>query len=118
MKAKVKVSHRDMKGNCYKIKDVACHLITLEYIVANEEDYCAIQGQKILVDFALREVEIQNKGNYVSVYRNQAKRDGKWLGYCEANKGYILEYEMPNGRTFKNLVKNPFNTNEYTTKIK
>ena len=72
----------------------------------------------IQVDFNLSELEILNEGKSVEVYRNQNYRDGIWLGYCPINKGYILEYEMPNGRKFKNLVKNPFNTKEYTTKIK
>lgn len=115
MKAKIKISYtptfniENIKGNKYPIDKNFSILPT---------GVISVRFKQRIIDFKLNEVEILNKGNHVEVYRNQAKRDGKWLGYCETNKGYILEYEMPSGRTFKNLVKNPFNTNEYTTKIK
>ncbi len=113
MKAKVKVNHRDMKGNTYDIVEVSPfgRIFTLKYTER-------LTRNDILVDFSWREIEILNEGKDVEVYRNQNYRDGIWLGYCPINKGYILEYEMPNGRRFKNLVKNPCNTKEYTTKIK
>tara|TARA_R110002050_G_scaffold195837_1_gene330750 strand:+ start:171 stop:512 length:342 start_codon:yes stop_codon:yes gene_type:complete len=113
MRAKVKVDHRDMKGNSYDIVRVvnggegASSFITLRY---NEGG--------ILVDFNLSELEILNEGNSLEVHRNHNYRDGVWLGYCPINKGYILEYNMPSGRKFKNLVKNPFDKSNYSTKIK
>ena len=116
MKARVKIDHRDMKGNSYDIVSIVngCQgessFITLKYITKT--------NHKILVDFNLSELEILNEGRQLEVHRNQAFRDAIWLGYCEFNKGYILEYSMPNGRRFKNLVKNPFITNKYTTTIK
>ena len=116
MKAKVKVNHRDMKGNSYDIVRVwngtegVSSFITLRYITK-------INNQ-ILVDFNLSELEILNKGHSVEVHRNQNFRDGEWLGYCSINKGYLMKYEMPNGRVFKNLMKNPFDKDNYSTKIK
>lgn len=110
MKAKVKINYRDMKGNCYEIVRIVNDLVTLRYITSKDE--------QILIDFTLSELEILNKGNSVQVFRNQAYRYGDWLGYCPINKGYIMQYKMPNGKAFKNLMKNPFDLNNYSTKIK
>ena len=109
MKAKVKVDHRDMKGNSYDIVRIVNNLITLRYITKTNE--------QIRVDFTLSELEILNKGNLVEVFRNQNYRDGEWLGYCSINKGYLMKYKMPNGRVFKNLMKNPFDKDNYSTRI-
>ncbi len=112
MKAKINInyvpmfSNKNMRNNTYNVNKIF------------ENNIISIEFENRLIDFKLNEVEILNKGNYIEVQRNQAKRDGTWLGYCKENKGYLLEYEMPNGKRFKNLVKNPFNINKYTTKIK
>ena len=110
MRAKVKVEYRDMKGNSYLIKDVEFNRVTLVYVTEHNEE--------ILVDFSLREVEILNKGSYVSVHRNQSDRDGVWLGYSEINNGYVMEYSMPNGKIYKNVMINPYFTYPYRTGVK
>ncbi len=115
MKAKIKESYvptfsnRNMQNREYTI-DSRCSIFSIGLI--------SVRFGTRIIDFKLDNVEILNEGMQVEVHRNQAVRDGVWLGYCELNKGYILEYSMPNGRKFKNLVKNPFITNKYTTKIK
>jgi hypothetical protein len=67
-----------------------------------------------LVNFTLNEVRLCIDGNHVSVYRNQGVRYGNWIGY-KKGKGYALSYEMPNGREFINICKNPYKLDEYTT---
>jgi hypothetical protein len=103
MKAIVNVNHRDMRGNAYRVHEMTGNIVTLEYV---------IEGKKILVDFVMREVQILLNGVHVSVFRNQADRDGHFIDYSPEH-GYVIEYSMPNGRTFKNVLKNPFITNDY-----
>ena len=110
MKAKVKINYRDMKGKSYDIIRIVNDIVTLRYVASTNE--------QILIDFTLSELEILNKGNSVKVFRNQAYRYGEWLGYSSVNKGYILIYKMPSGKMFINLMKNPFDLNNYSTKIK
>lgn len=101
MRAIVHVSYRDMKGNDYKVNEIVSDRVTLEY---------NLNGRNILVDFNIREVQLIIP--YVKMQRNQANRDGEFVSY-EHKIGYTYSYEMPNGRVFKNLLKNPLNPNEY-----
>ena len=104
MRAIVNVNHRDMKGRDHKVHEIRGRIVTLEYEGEQE---------KILVDFIIREVQILLKNKSVQVWRNQAYRDGQFVNYSD-KYGYVIEYEMPNGKVFRNVVKNPFDTNDYT----
>ena len=101
MKAVVNVSYRDMKGNEYVVNEIVSNRVTLEY---------ELNGRTILIDFTLNEVKLIVP--FIKMYRNQAFRDGVFVSYNK-NVGYTYEYEMPNGRVFKNLLKNPLEPNKY-----
>jgi hypothetical protein len=106
MKAIVHVSYRDMKGNKYQVNEIVSDRVTLEY---------NLNGRMILVDFNISEVQIIIP--YIKMHRNQANRDGEFISY-EHKIGYTYSYEMPNGRVFHNVLKNPLKPNEYTTRKK
>jgi hypothetical protein len=97
MKAIVQVNYRDMKGNEYQVHEIVFDRVTLEY---------KLSGQTILVDFNLSEVQLVI--NQIYLLRNQAYRDARFVSYTH-KKGYVFEYSMPNGKTYKNLIKNPLN---------
>jgi hypothetical protein len=103
MKAIVNINHRDMKGSEYKVREVIGNRVTLEY---------KTNHQTILVDFTINEVQLLVKNDHVHVFRNQADRDGYFVNYSPVY-GYVIEYTMPNGRQFRNVVKNPFDTDKY-----
>jgi hypothetical protein len=103
MKAKVNINYRDMQGREFEVKEIAGNRVTLVYVLGIET---------ILIDFILREVQIIFKNDNVDVYRNQAQRDGYFVNYSP-KYGYVIQYAMPNGRQFKNVVKNPFDTGNY-----
>jgi hypothetical protein len=103
MKAIVQVNYRDMKGNSYQVNEIVSNRVTLEY---------NSNGQTILVDFNLDEVQIVFART--AVFRNQGWRDGRFVEYING-KGYVIAYDMPNGKTFKNILSNPFKTSEYKT---
>jgi hypothetical protein len=103
MKAKVNINYRDMQGREYEVKEISGNRVTLVYILGIET---------ILIDFIMREVEIIFHSKNVEVYRNQAQRDGCFVNYSP-KYGYVIQYTMPNGREFKNVVKNPFETGNY-----
>jgi len=60
----------------------------------------------------MREVQMLVQNDEVQVFRNQAYRDGYFVNYSSVH-GYVIEYSMPNGREFRNVVKNPFDTDNY-----
>ena len=101
MRAIVNVSYRDMNGNNYKVNEIVSDRVTLEY---------NLNGRNILVDFNMKEVQLIIP--YIKMQRNQANRDGEFVSY-DKNIGYIYKYEMPNGKVFKNVLKNPLKPNEY-----
>ena len=101
MKAIVQVNYRDMKGNTYQVNEIKSNRVTLEYV---------LNGQTILVDFNLDEIQIVF--SRWALFRNQGWRDGHFVEYIHG-KGYVIAYDMPNGRTFKNIIPNPFKTSEY-----
>lgn len=103
MKAIVNINHRDMKGSEYKVREVIGNRVTLEY---------KTKHQTILVDFTINEVQIILQNNHINVFRNHAYRDGYFVNYSPVH-GYVIEYSMPNGREFRNVVKNPFDTDNY-----
>ena len=103
MRAIVNVNHRDMKGRDHKVHEIVGNRITLE---------CVLEHETILVDFTMREVQLLVQNNNVQVFRNQADRDGYFVNYSPEH-GYVIEYSMPNGREFRNVVKNPFDTDDY-----
>jgi len=103
MRAIVNVNHRDMKGRDHKVHEIIGNHITLE---------CVLEHETILVDFIMREVQILVQNDEVQVFRNQAYRDGYFVNYSPVH-GYVIEYTMPNGREFRNVVKNPFDTDNY-----
>ncbi len=105
MKVRVLVSHRDMQGKVYEAHERVGNRVTLKV---------PTDLSQRLIDFNLNEVEILMEGRHVSVHRNQATRDGNWIGYNKS-KGYALRYAMPNGREFINLCRNPFKVDDYTT---
>ena len=106
MRAIVNVNHRDMKGRDHKIHEICGNRLTLE---------CELENETILVDFTMREVQIiLFKSDNVQVFRNQGYRDGYFVNYSE-KYGYVIEYEMPNGSVFRNVVKNPFDTDNYAS---
>jgi hypothetical protein len=97
MKAIVQVNYRDMKGNEYQVHEIVSNRVTLEY---------KLSGQTILVDFNIDEVQLLI--NRISLFRNQAERDAIFISYTY-KKGYVFEYAMPNGKRYRNLIKNPLN---------
>ncbi len=101
MRAIVHVSHRDMKGNDYNVNEIVSNRVTLEY---------KLNGRIVLVDFNINEVQLIIP--YVKLQRNQANREGVFVSY-EHKIGYTYEYEMPNGKSFKNLLKSPLEPNKY-----
>jgi hypothetical protein len=101
MRAIVNVNHRDMKGRDHKVHEIVGNRVTLE---------CVLEHETILVDFTMREVQFLLDD--VQVFRNQADRDGYFINYSQS-QGYVIEYSMPNGRQFRNVVKNPFDTDNY-----
>lgn len=103
MKAKVNIKYRDMQGREFEVKEIAGTRVTLVYISGIET---------ILIDFTIKEVQIVFNSNNVQVYRNQGQRDGYFINYSP-KYGYVIQYAMPNGRQFKNVVKNPFDTDNY-----
>lgn len=103
MRAIVNVNHRDMKGHAHKVHEITGNCITLE---------CMLEHEVVLVDFLMREVQLLVIDDEVQVFRNQGYRDGYFVDYSPLH-GYVIEYEMPNGRVFRNVVKNPFNTDDY-----
>ena len=105
MRARVLVSHIDMQGKVYDVHEVVGNRVTLKI---------PTELSQRLMDFNLNEVEILMEGRTVSVYRNQAKREGIWIGFNKS-KGYALRYTMPNGRKFINICETPFYVEEYTT---
>jgi hypothetical protein len=92
-----------MKGRDHKVHEIIGNHITLE---------CVLEHETILVDFILREVQLLVKNDEVQVFRNQGYRDGYFVDYSD-KYGYVIEYSMPNGRQFRNVVKNPFDTDNY-----
>jgi hypothetical protein len=96
-----------LQGNVYDVHEVVGGRVTIKYP-------CVSGTWNRLIDLTLDEVELLMEGRDVSVYRNQATRDGNWIGFNKG-KGYALRYAMPNGREFINICKNPFNVDEYTT---
>ena len=104
MRAIVNINHRDMKGRDHKVREIIGNHITLE---------CVLEHETILVDFLMREVQLLVQNDEVQVFRNQGYRDGYFVDYS-AKHGYVIEYSMPSGVTFRNVVKNPFDTDNYT----
>ena len=100
MKAIVQENYRDMKGNTYQVNEIESNRVTLEYV---------LNGRIILVDFNLDEIQIVF--SRWALFRNQGWRDGHFVEYIHG-KGYVIAYSMPNGRTFKNIIPNPFNTSD------
>lgn len=115
MRAIVNINHRNMQGRDHKVHEIVGNRITLE---------CVLERETILVDFTINEVQILLQNNHINVFRNHAYRDGYFVNYSSVH-GYVIEYSMPNGREFRNVVKNPFDTDnykaitdrEYTTKF-
>lgn len=105
MKAIVQVDYRDMKGNTYQVNEIKSNRVTLEYV---------LNGQTILVDFNINEVQIEF--SKTSVFRNQAWRDARFVEYIHG-KGYVIAYDMPNGRTFKNIIDNPMQIHTSSYKL-
>jgi hypothetical protein len=105
MRAIVNINHRDMKGRDHKVHEIIGNHITLE---------CVLEHETILVDFILREVQLLVQNDEVQVFRNQGHRDGYFVDYSSKH-GYVIEYSMPNGSTFRNVVKNPFDTDNYSS---
>ena len=103
MRAIVNVNHRDMKGRDHKVHEIVGNRVTIEY---------KAEHQTILVDFTINEVQVLVQNDNVQVFRNQADRDGYFVNYSQS-QGYVIEYSMPNGRQFRNVVKNPFDTDNY-----
>ena len=100
-----------LQGNVYDVHEVVGTRVTIKYAYEGNDH---LWERDRYIDLSLDEVELLMEGRDVSVYRNQGKRDGNWIGYNKS-KGYALRYAMPNGREFINLCKNPFKVNEYTT---
>jgi len=100
-------SYVNLQGNFYHVHEVVGTRVTIKYP-------CVSGSWNRLIDLTLDEVELLMEGRHVSVYRNQATRDGNWIGFNKS-KGYALMYNMPNGREFINICKNPFQVDEYTT---
>jgi len=94
-----------LQGKVYDVHEVVGTRVTMK--ICTDSSYR-------MIDFNLNEVELLMEGGRVEVYRNQATRDGNWIGFNKS-KGYALRYAMPNGREFINLCKNPFKVDEYTT---
>jgi len=103
MRAIVNINYRDMKGSEYKVHEVSGSRVTLEY---------KIKHQTILVDFTINELQIILQDEHVHVFRNQGYRDGYFIKYSSVH-GYVIQYSMPNGKEFRNVVKNPFNPDDY-----
>lgn len=103
MRAIVNVNHRDMKGRDHKVHEIIGNRVTLE---------CVLEYEVVLVDFLMREVQLLVKDEEVQVFRNQGYRDGYFVDYSHIH-GYVIQYSMPNGREFRNVVKNPFDTDNY-----
>ncbi len=101
MRAIVQVSYRDMRGNEYQVREVVSNRVTLEY---------KLSGQTILVDFNIDEVQVVFSS--VPVLRNQAERDARFISYTH-KRGYVVEYAMPSGKRYRNLISNPFNPSDY-----
>ena len=101
MRAIVNVNHRDMKGRDHKVHEIVGNRVTLE---------CVLEHETILVDFTMREVKFLLDD--VQVFRNQGFRNGYFVNYSQS-QGYVIEYSMPNGNQFRNIVKNPFDTDNY-----
>lgn len=92
-----------MKGRDHKVHEIIGNHITLE---------CVLEHETILVDFVMREVQLLVQNDEVTVFRNQGYRDGYFIDYS-AKHGYVIEYTMPNGSTFMNVVKNPLEPDNY-----
>ncbi len=103
MKAKI----LDSKLNVYDVHEVVGTRVTIK-------QPCDRGFKSRYIDFSLDEVEFILEGINVEVYRNQATRNGNWIGF-KKGKGYALSYVMPSGKCFINLCKNPFNLEDYTT---
>jgi len=108
MNAEVLIDYAEMQGETFRVHECRGELVTLRVPYKFRND-----GYR-LVNFTLNEVRLCIDGNHVSVYRNQGVRYGNWIGY-KKGKGYALSYEMPNGREFINICKNPYKLDEYTT---
>ena len=103
MRAIVNVNHRDMQGRDHKVHEIVGNRVTLEY---------KTERQIILVDFTINEVQLLLHNDHINVFRNQAFRNGYFVNYLPEHV-YVIEYSMPNGREFRNVVKNPFDTDNY-----
>lgn len=111
MKAIVNIAYRDMQGRAYEVKEIVGTRVTLEYVICIEHTAVIIK-EVILVDFNIDEVQIIFDNNNVEVYRNQGHREGYFVNYSP-KYGYAIAYIMPNGKVFRNVVKNPFDTSNY-----
>jgi len=108
MNAIVLIDYAEMQGKSFGVHECKREIVTLRVPYKFRKD-----GYR-LISFTLNEVRLCIDGNHVSVFRNQAFRDGNWIDYKQG-KGYVLSYKMPNGREFINVCKNPYKLDEYTT---
>lgn len=105
MKARVNINYRDMQGKVYDIHEIVNIRVTLIYFDEN--------GHRILIDFVKRELELIDYYTQIAVQRNQAERIATLIDYNK-KYGYVFQYEMPNGKVFRNVIKNPDFPNKYT----
>ena len=85
-----------VKGRVFDVHEVVGTRVTIKYAYEGNDH---LWERDRYIDLALDEVELLMEGRHVEVYRNQATRDGNWIGYNKS-KGYALRYAMPNGREF------------------
>lgn len=104
MKAKINtnITHRNMGGKVYDIKEIVGNRITCFYKEKGKPT--------ILVDFNASEVTLfECEG--VDIYRNQAIREAVVVSI---NSGkYLIKYGMPNGAVYLNVLESLDEPNKY-----
>lgn len=103
---------RNLESLCSYLKEVG----------DTDKNFGIIEATNGASDFDLRMIKkivkeflnFQSKrflGSHVEVFRNQGYRDGFVIAANE--NGFLVEYEMPNGRVFLNILKDINKPHDY-----
>jgi len=112
MKAIIKTqsNYRNLNGKTLNVHEICGTRVTCWV-------YACEFGKEILADFTIKEVKFiadsERIGEGVYLDRNQGERQGNVIA---VNKQYyVVQYEMPNGSTWINLISDLNNTKDYKT---